>query len=154
MLTKLKLICVLASLSLACLLPKASAQQPPPAVGTVHPGATLSYDVKLDGPDSSEITGVIVSLNYWGGGGINQPNFAITSTSRQFNRAPDGVFHVSWKLLDSLATGDYEVIVTALTADNKLQYIYTFVDTGLPLVHFDNSRQFQIPQITVTQKSS
>ena len=117
-----------------------------------RPGDTIRVEVKFDGPDASNISTVLLSLNAVGSvPASNQAGFQTSFTNPGWSGPTSPhTFDLEVVIPATVATGDYKLYVNARAEAASTQYV-AGEQFQLPLVHIRNNKNFVPPAITVTE---
>lgn len=147
--TCIKALCALCACAILLSLRIASAQIP--TVLPVHPGDTLKFEIKFDGPGADKVKTVRLYLGLKDGRVLpDQPGFdAGFGTGNLPQVAPD-TFRPEIQVPVNAASGDYILYVSANFDPGSTQYSSP-KDFELHMIHVENPKSITVPKITVKE---
>jgi hypothetical protein len=115
-----------------------------------HPGDTIKFEVKFDGPNADRIKTVSAGLNMRVAAPKDQAGFTNGfGTSHPFTPSSPDTFIVEMTVPDNAATGDYFFYVSGSAVEGSANYT-DGQDFNVPPIRIENQRTFTPPGIKVT----
>jgi hypothetical protein len=113
-----------------------------------HPGDTLKFEIKFDGPDAGKIKQVFLYLGSVPGRAPDQPGFDAGFRGNDAQLIGANTFKADITIPDNAATGDYILYVTANANPGGFQY-KGGDQFPMHFIHIENPNTFRPPHIEV-----
>jgi hypothetical protein len=131
---------------LACSLSKAQDARVLPK----HPGDTIKFEVKFDGPTADKIKTIGAGLNTRMGAPKDQSGFTTSFGANNISPSSPNSFRLEMTVPNNIATGDYFLNIGARADEGSAGY-QDGQEFKLPPIHIENPRTFTPPAITVKE---
>lgn len=118
-----------------------------------HPGDTVKFEIKFDGPDAPKVKTVNVVLRLRAAMPPDQSGFSGAFGGDSVQASLPNTFRPEVKIPDNAANGEYFLDINA-SADNSAGSVtyHDGSDFHLNPIHVENGRTFTPPHVTVTQQ--
>jgi hypothetical protein len=114
-----------------------------------HPGDTIKFEVRFEGPNADKIKTVTASLNMRVAPPKDQAGFTNGfGTQHPFSASSPNTFIIEMTVADNAATGDYFLNVGATATEGSASY-QDGQEFNIPSIHVENPKTFTPPGITV-----
>jgi hypothetical protein len=138
-------------IALAVLLACGLSQAQDARVLPKHPGDTIKFEVRFEGPNADKIKTIGAGLNTRVGAPKDQSGFSTSfGTQQRISPSSPNTFRFELTIPNNIANGDYFLNIGADATEGSAAY-QDGQEFNLPPIHIENPKTFVPPAITVKE---